>query len=196
MHYGRNQMLRYSDLRELEAQPRVHGNGFIQLDLSDGTRLHVWDYAIPRQKVDTQKHDHAFGFESKVICGTLINVAYDIHESKTGFYMIHTPQRQEGTEDTKLMPTGERVNVGYWHEHLIPTGKSYSCEPQTFHETYHRGLTATIIKKTQRLDIEPRILVPFGKEPDNEFDRDSFDPDTLWPFVERALELANAMEEV
>ena len=39
-------------LRALGRKPRVHPNGFIQLDLNDaGTRrLHVWRDGIPRQE--------------------------------------------------------------------------------------------------------------------------------------------------
>jgi hypothetical protein len=51
-------MYSYDELRDSDNYPRVHGNGFIQLDLPDGKRLHVWDEDIPRQKVNTSMHDH------------------------------------------------------------------------------------------------------------------------------------------
>lgn len=185
---------RLNELRASGSIPRVHGNGFIQLDLPDGSRLHVWDDGIPRQAVNTSKHDHAFGFESKVICGLLTNFVYRVAPAEVGKYVVYIPQRREGTEDTKLVPTGERVNVEVAAIKDVPAGSSYTFQPQVFHDTlYPRGeTTATIMRKTVRLDVEPRVLVPFGEEPDNEFDREGFDPELLWPFIERALERAGA----
>lgn len=184
------------ELKAKGNRPRVHGNGFIQLDLPNGSRLHVWDDDIPRQSVNTSKHDHAFGFESRVICGTLINIEYEIRKSPTGFYVVHIPQRKEGTEDTKLVSTGERVVLRVVGHRKYSAGQSYKFKPLVFHDTWHNGTTATIMTKTTRLDVEPRVLVPLGQEPDNDFDRDAFDPNLLWPFIERALDLARAMEEV
>lgn len=186
--------MNYKELHESGNTPRVHGNGFIQLDLADGKRLHVWDKNIPRQEVDTSIHDHAFGFHSKVICGTLINITYDIESNDKGIYAVYTPIRVEGTEDTKLAPTGERVHLVTRESGKYPTGSEYYFKPLMFHETGHIGTTATIIEKTERLDVEPRVLVPWGDQPDNSFDREAFNPEHLWMFIEKALELANEIQ--
>jgi hypothetical protein len=187
--------MNYKELRDSGNLPRVHGNGFVQLDLPDGRRLHVWDNGVPRQAVNSSVHDHAFGFTSHVICGILQNVVYDIVPSDYGQYVVHVPWRRPGTEDTKLTNTGERVNLVTEDVQTLPAGKSYSFSPGVFHDTFHIGTTATIMTKTERWNADPRVLVPFGSKPDNEFDRDGFDPELLWSFIRRALELANAMEE-
>ena len=45
----------------LGSEPRLHGNGFIQLDLGDDQRLHIWSPDLPpAQRVSTQIHDHQF----------------------------------------------------------------------------------------------------------------------------------------
>ncbi len=54
------------------SEPRIHGNGFIQVDLDELHRLHLWDVMIPRQSVDSSIHDHAFGFESRTLQGMLV----------------------------------------------------------------------------------------------------------------------------
>jgi hypothetical protein len=60
-------MINTAVLKERGVRPRVHGNGFIQVDLTADTRLHVWgDKRIPRQNVYTPIHDHVFGFESTI----------------------------------------------------------------------------------------------------------------------------------
>ena len=57
-----------NELKERGISPRVHGNGFIQVDLTHDTRLHVWgDKRIPRQNTYTPIHDHVFGFKSHLV---------------------------------------------------------------------------------------------------------------------------------
>ena len=177
----------YNELRESGNQPRVHGNGFLQLDLPDGRRLHVWDDMLPRQKVSSSIHDHAFGFKSTILCGNLTNVIYTLMPHPCGDYDVLTPQRREGTEDTKLAPTGERVVLREVYRYTYKKDWTYHMIPLVFHDTLYKGLTATIIEKTVRMDVEPRILIPHGESPDNEFDRTEFDPDDLWPFVKLAV---------
>ena len=67
-------------LRALGRKPRVHPNGFIQLDLNDaGTRrLHVWRDDIPRQEQASPIHDHIFDMMSTIIKGRLVNVDYEL----------------------------------------------------------------------------------------------------------------------
>lgn len=42
------------------SEPRIHGNGFLQIDLDPLRRMHVWDHRWPRQIRDSSIHDHAF----------------------------------------------------------------------------------------------------------------------------------------
>lgn len=181
-----------TELLVSENEPRVHGNGFLQLDLPDGRRLHVWDESLPKQKVSSSIHDHAFAFKSTVLTGELTHVVYDAFPNPAGGYDVLAPVRTEGTEDTKLEPTGERMMVFEEFRKTIRAGGTYRFEPQKFHDTICNTLTATIIEKLYRLDVEPRILIPHGESPDNEFDREAFNPDLLWSVIFRALlEAAN-----
>ena len=106
-------MINLEAVRASGSRPRVHGNGFIQLDLTERSRLHVWgDPRIPRQKVSTPIHDHVFGFTSTIIVGRLINVIYDVELRRFGDFNIFTPEIREG-EDTVL----HRAKMGAAHEH-------------------------------------------------------------------------------
>lgn len=50
-----------AELQATEAKPRVHPNGFIQLDISETDRLHVWHPSLPyRQKTFSPVHNHIF----------------------------------------------------------------------------------------------------------------------------------------
>jgi len=185
-------MINLGLLRKEGATPRVHGNGFIQLDLDEESRLHVWgDPEIPKQKVPTPIHDHVFGFESLLLVGRLLNIRYDWHPRTWGNMEIYTVHCREG-DDTSLKSTGEfgyaeptSIEVIEW---TSPKWR-YRMFPHVFHESIATEPTATIIKKdgpTQGA-TPPRVLVPRRGEPDNNFDRHSFNEDMLWQIIERTL---------
>lgn len=194
--------LRADELRATNRVPRVHGNGFIQFDLTeDGTqRLHVWHDDIPRQVVATPIHDHVFDLHSKVIAGTLIHEELvPINASlRKGTHRIFRARQEEGTQNTVLVPDEGTVHLNVSQRLVLGAGSVYTFPAWKLHQTEHRGLTATIMDKINAPDEygRPRVLVPVGQEPDNEFRRDNHDPEVLWPYIERALELALAMEEI
>lgn len=188
-------MINLGLLRQEGAVPRVHGNGFIQLDLDERSRLHIWgDPEIPRQKVPTPIHDHVFGFESLLLVGRMINIRYDWCARVWGDMEIHMVECREGS-DTKLNPTGEfgypkpsKVQVVEW----ATREWRYQMLPFCFHESIVTEPTVTIIKKAaptlqQGAVHTPRVLVSRHHTPDNDFDRHSFDEDMLWRIIERTL---------
>lgn len=186
-----------STLKASGMEPRVHGNGFLQLDLTPTTRLHVWDEGLPKQTLRTSIHDHLFGINSTVICGALLHTEFDIEAVpfKNANYNVFVAEAQEGTNNTILVPTGESVILHKVASSLMLPGTSYYFPPFKFHDTdYRYGTTATIMEKVDKQQGQSRVLVPLGGTPDNDFDREGFDPEELWPFVERALELAYALE--
>lgn len=147
---------------------RVHGNGFVQVDLAPKTRLHVWHPYLPRQKVPTPIHDHRFGFTSEVLVGELLNVEYRV---KIGYeFNVHEPQTRD-REDTVLVPTGDTVSLEIMLLDLVRMGGSYEMQPGAFHETFVHSRTATVMTKTSETTARPRVLVPRGLRPDNEWNR-------------------------
>jgi len=188
-------MINLGLLREEGATPRVHGNGFIQLDLDERSRLHVWgDPEIPQQKVSTPIHDHVFGFESVLVVGRLINIRYDWCPRAWGTLEVYTAQCRKGS-DTQLNGTKDygyaeptKVEVLNW---CGPVWQ-YRVHPFDFHESIATEPTVTIIKKNnftleQGSTHTPRVLVPRRSKPDNTFDRHSFDEDMLWRIIEKTL---------
>src|SRR5690606_12254802 len=66
---------------------RVHGNRFIQIDLEGpgpqyrwgDERVHIWSDLVPlAQRYGTPIHDHVFGFHSRILAGTLIDIRYKV----------------------------------------------------------------------------------------------------------------------
>lgn len=186
----------YDELRAAGHKPRVHGNGFIQLDLNDdGTkRLHVWHEDIPRQTVPTPIHDHVFSIRSTVLTGLLIHEELVLTRGPEGTHWVCHAEQQPGTQNTILVPDDEMGVVGLevaQHLRLAP-GSIYTFPAWHFHQTDHVGLTATIMDKINAPAEygRPRVLVPKDAEPDNDFHRDGHDEELLWRMIEAALIMA------
>ena len=185
-------MFDYDELRNSGRVPRVHGNGFLQLDLNeDGTRrLHIWDEGLPKQVVATPIHDHVFSLRSRVLLGTLIHEELTPVDAFHGSHKIYRAQRQEGTQNTILVPDEGEVNLSVEQRLILVAGSIYTFPAWKLHQTNHRELTVTLMDKINAPDTygNPRVLVPVGSEPDNDFHRDSFDEEFLWSVVQKACE--------
>jgi len=197
---GGNVMANLLNVKKLKsfatAPPRVHGNGFIQLDIGDNHRVHFWGHPdIPKQKVNTQIHDHMFDFISFVLKGSLVNVLYAPKNGRD--YQIHTPVRTKGTEDTKLVGTNQFISVDEIKVEYVAANKdddlklhqNYTMISDRLHETQVFDPTVTLmkyIKKPPYLQTKkhPWVLVAAGDEPDNEFDRESYSQRFLWELIE------------
>ena len=190
-------MINLKEVRARGSKPRVHGNGFIQLDLTERSRLHIWgDHRIPKQKVPTPIHDHVFGFESTVIVGRVINVVYAVEAREHGDYRVYVPKIRVH-EDTILEPTSMQVVADPIHVDMTDwqsSSRKYGIIPGEFHETVAPdGPAATIIIKDDDTQAQgndkvlPRVLCPITQEPDNEFNRYDADEDLLWRIIEQTL---------
>ncbi len=188
-------MIDLKAVREAGSKPRVHGNGFIQLDLTERSRLHIWgDPRIPKQAVATPIHDHVFGFESTIIVGRVISLTYHVTPHEHGDFRVYIPKVREG-EDTILMPTDMTVVIKPAH---VDTTNWNSATPKytfpifTFHEMLIPEPSATIMIKdgptlAQGAKASPRVLCPVDKVPDNVFTRYDADEDLLWRIIEETL---------
>lgn len=183
-------------------KPRVHPNGFIQLDLKgDGTRiaktrLHVWPDGddIPKQKVSTTIHDHRFDMHSTILTGLLTQRTYRVRmvpdRTPRGVFFTHEIHMAQypTPHESILAPTGIKVEVFRDERKAFSEGDEYTQRRYSFHDTDWMGLTATLMSKVgEDLDHEPRVLVPLGQEPDNSFVRAECDEGLLWDYIERAL---------
>lgn len=172
-------------------RPRVHGNGFVQLDLTERRRLHVWgDPRIPRQTVPSTIHDHTFSFHSQVYVGQMVHREVGLYPDSDGGYEMYYAVTNHG-EDTRLVKTPTLYNVLIQREYLLKAGDRYKFAARKFHETVAPWLCVTVIDKDgpslSQGGGNPNVLVPRGLEPDNTFDRYQTNPDLLWQVIEEAL---------
>lgn len=159
-------------INALEGDPRgrVHGNGFMQVDVAEGVRLHIWgDPRIPAQETRTPIHDHRFGFTSYTVMGRMVNIDYKTRLG--GGLRVYEAYAREG-EDTELHATDEQRYIAGSNVTICMPGDHYEIEPKQFHETFVSGLTVTLMYKN---DVwpghRPRVLCPLTYEPDNDFNR-------------------------
>jgi hypothetical protein len=170
--------------RERGARPRVHQNGFLQLDLEpdQSRRLHIFDDALPRQSVRSSLHDHTFDMASTVVRGAIWNEHWDI-----------LPDRYQWNGEVYepmggvLVGTGQLVKAQLRGCSIVSAGQSYRFPAFEFHDSKHRGLTVTVMEKVREHGGRPRVLVPRGMLPDNDFHREAFDPEPLWELIEAAV---------
>lgn len=171
--------------------PRVHGNGFLQIDLEiDGEvgseRVHIFGHpALPRQKVPTPIHDHRFGFRSTVLRGRMVNVTYALSvQARTPTHDVYVPCPRVG-EDTELQFSGVRGALRVSTTEVVVPGDSYVMQSGVLHETLTNEVTITHMRKTTMSALNPRVLCPIGRTPDNDFERGSaLSVPDLWLIVE------------
>lgn len=172
--------------------PRQHPNGFIQLNLTAAAdvRLHVWPTEpLPLQQLTKHPiHDHNFDMESTILRGRLRNLVYEPEPYVAGSgkpFVIHLAQRVPGTEsETTLNPTEERVNLITVADANY-CGETYRLASGRLHDSMAHGLTATVMTKLSIVDkYQPRVAVPVGVEPDNNFRRANVDLALLWHWID------------
>lgn len=179
-------------IAERRGLPRVHGNGFIQLDVAEGTRLHIWGHRdIPRQKNYTGVHDHTFSFNSKVLRGRVFQMPYTRCAVNFGQqYRIFTPVTR-GMEDTVLNHTDlPPIRMAAAVAHVVNAGESYYMKAGAVHETVADMPAATLMtkRKDKRLDRPARVFVPDGQQPDNSFNRyAALSVDSMWRIIEDVM---------
>ena len=189
-----------------KASLRIHGNGFLQAETRCGNKFHVWDTRLPRQKVQTLKHNHNHGFESTLLIGDItwmeFEIIRDIHpQSPLYMYTPHQCIPRKG-KDTRLEPSGPSCGLTIPREFFLKQGSTYTwpLNMNLFHElhpvwlyglhTYSNDAperVVTFIERREYCDDLPTVLVPRGTRPDNEFDRYAHD-DIATQIYEEAME--------
>ena len=178
----------YQQARKLAThRPVVHGNGFIQVWVGKGVRLHVWHPDCPKMDPYVGVHDHRFSFRSKIICGRVVNRTWDMGWGDA--YDILTPGTKSEQDSWRLYPTGETCSLTNGHEDVWAAGEEYEVNIGQFHDGFaHTTKAATLMRVTGRdRDYKVRVLCPMGLSYDHEFKRDAFEEEWLWRMIKEVL---------
>lgn len=173
---------------------RVHGNGFVQIQVNEDSRIHVWSPLITKQVVYTGIHDHRADFVSSVWYGVIYNRWYTpniIEKHKRpadALYKVYEAvptNRGLQDENTLLVSTNSWV-IGGMNPvtETYQLGTSYFMPRYDFHETIVKRLAITNIFKFNSDKVHiPRVLVKVEEQSSNEFDRQGTSEDQLWSSV-------------
>jgi hypothetical protein len=142
----------YDQLRIISAaygsKPYWFGLGFIQLKLSDSTRIHFWSPEIKRVERE-EIHDHRYNFKSTVLYGTL---HFDLFEmtlmQRDGvwtheLYQTDCSPEQEGNLEPKVYP----VTLTKRGSYDLVRGSSYWFSSEQFHTTEGTELAVTYLER-------------------------------------------------
>lgn len=179
----------YQQARKLAThRPVVHGNGFIQVWVGKGVRLHVWHPDCPKMDPYVGVHDHRFSFRSKIIRGRVVNRTWDADADGTA-YDILTPGTGSEQDSWRLYSTGLMCSLTNGHEDVWGEGEEYGVNIGQIHDGLaHTPMAATLMQVTGRdRDHIVRVLCPTGLRYHHEFKRDAFEVDWLWTMIKEVL---------
>jgi len=103
-------MYTIDELKSWGTVPRVHPNGFIQIDkpASRKERVHIWpDAELPKQGSHHSVHDHIFDMASLVLRGAMTNRLFDFPKDGEATHELHRA-RYKTAHDSTLLPTGQK----------------------------------------------------------------------------------------
>jgi hypothetical protein len=205
------------ELREIVKQgknPRVHPNGFIQLDLGEveddwhkshkrghsgaATRLHIWNppgIELPHQGTTNEIHDHVFDMRSTIVRGALEQRLYEFvtlddlpDDYEPTHELYQAVYKKSG--DSRLQSTGKKGALRLDRFFSVSQGSSYVQPAFTLHDTGTPfGLVVTYMEKTEIHDGDAHVVCPIDQPPDNSFDRASaMSEEDLWQAIEISLQ--------
>jgi hypothetical protein len=205
------------EARDCGAHPRVHPNGFIQLDLihpddagveatsaewnetkkrghsGSRLRLHIWNppgFDLPHQETVNEIHDHVFDMLSSVVRGTLVQQLYILEVGMPVEARTHEIYRAvyDKTSSSRLEPLGVYGYLSRARNFPIKEGEAYSQQAFTLHDSEAYGVVVTLMEKLAVHDGDATVVCKVGQPPDNDFDRvTAAPPDLLWSAIEAAL---------
>lgn len=167
----------------------LHGLGFIQLQLENNCRLHVWHPELPRRIcfVDSSIHNHRFSFESAVIKGTQVNRRIEIELTKDGSHEVISHNGPRSPKGGRISYPVAECNIFYHEPEKLGVGQTYFMNQYDYHETPNSGTVITFMRKLEEGNIHANSIIVKGKNFDQEFDRFQLSPDELFDYVRDAF---------
>ena len=169
-----------TDFDKLFDVVRLHGNGFLQMDVCPNWRLHIFhpDLIQFGQKTRTPIHDHVFDMTSHVLYGKLNHLHYKMlypeissHGEFNVFSVKYDGNRTQ--ESTLKLHFVDPVIFKLLAEYEMSEGSIYKFKAGEWHESSSKDLTITLIHKSEAKVNLARVACPIGSFPDNDFKRNS-----------------------
>lgn len=179
-------------LRSLGNRPRVHPNGFIQLNVLPDLRINVWPERLPLGHPGRVHpiHDHSFDLFSVIMVGKLTNITYELRQERwaSPTHMLWQARKIDDI-NTQLVPIhSAKGDIRVLKMETFTPGQEYALTRNILHDSLPHGLTMTLMWASDPDPVyAPKVAVPLAVKPMNDFRRDAFPEDMLWDTIERAL---------
>lgn len=126
-----NKYIDYDYIMANNKSIRYFGLGFIQVDMTNGTRLHFYHEGIDATALEDEVHDHKYDFESIVLAGSLQNTIYQFEENHdSGTHMSRDCCQVDGAVDG---PTN-KGNLIELYSAIYSKGTKYRMQKNTLHK--------------------------------------------------------------
>lgn len=180
----------YEIIRNLNAKPRFHGNGFVQLYIGERKRLHIWTPELPAIRSHNARiHDHRYDMESEILYGCLQHTTFDTWVKINGGYEII---QLDGASEVRHKPGHILTEEFAWqirHRYSFFKGSSYNFKQHLFHDSASDIFTVTVMTKSPENSNDfARIIVPKGTPQPTHAFAPEYQPSQsqLWKIISQA----------
>ena len=167
--------------------PHWFGLGFIQLKLTENTRIHFW---LPwlKGKEREEIHNHRYNFVSRVLAGSLHKEIYAVTPDASGGHELFTTTCAPGVEGevTSFSP----VSCSRIAEFDITAPGLYFFAHDQFHTTEGTDFAITYLEREPKVKSDAMVVKLAGAPTTCPF-ANPLPVDELWEHIERGLELAS-----
>ncbi|WP_059415531.1 hypothetical protein [Cupriavidus basilensis] len=173
-------------------QITLHGLGFIQVQLPNNQRLHVWHPELPRRRCfeHSSIHDHRFSFRSRVLVGTQVDIGYRHYPAEeSGEYVMYLHEGARTARGGRPWVPDGRCDLIQDYRRAIEAGNEYRIRAYVYHRTEPggNGKVATLMYKSEEFRKGSHSTCRIGIHPDADFDRYQWSPSRLWEVVSDVL---------
>jgi hypothetical protein len=121
------------------------GLGWIQLKLTQNTRLHFYTNLLPKTADSEELHNHRYSFSSKILKGKFVQELWDVQSDPLGDWIM---SRESCNPNIIIDPCSERVSLEKVFEKSYHRNDSYFIDYRTFHKVSADEGTITFLERT------------------------------------------------
>jgi hypothetical protein len=165
--------------------PHWFGLGFIQLKLTENTRIHFW---LPwlKGKEREEIHNHRYNFVSRVLAGSLHKEIYQVKMDSLGDHELFTTTCKPGREG-EVVET-QPVTVFKIAEFDLAVPSTYFFGHDQFHTTEGTKFAITYLERESVLKSNAMVVKKMGAPTSCPF-ANPLPVDEVWQHIEQGLRL-------
>lgn len=121
-------------LKSLGAKPAAFGLGFIQLKLTDDTRMHFWHPDFEGNTPEEELHDHRYRFTSHILVGSMRHEEWEFRTDELGDHEMVQVSCKPGVDSPAVPLARGFVELGSVYN--MVAGSHYTYSDAGFHRIF------------------------------------------------------------